>query len=103
MSRTFIDLCVQGEALLDDIDEFVDMWHNSADDGGLSDFLGMTLEEYSLWISQPDILPYVITARRIGKPISEIVADVNLPMAARSDNPSKAKKLMQWLESQGKV
>ena len=55
----FIKKCVTGDALLDDIDDYIDDWHR--DGGGLSlyDFLGMTRNEYSLWVQDPSCLPFI--------------------------------------------
>ena len=39
---TFIELCVKGEVLIDEIDNFVDEWHQSPQDIELHEFLGMT-------------------------------------------------------------
>ena len=45
----FIEKCLNGEALLDDIDDFVDEWHESKGNIPLYEFLGMKKSEYSLW------------------------------------------------------
>ncbi len=41
----FVNLCLRGEALADQIDDYVDQWHNGDSEEELSDFLGLTPEE----------------------------------------------------------
>jgi hypothetical protein len=60
----FIDLCVRGEALPAEIDDFVEHWHEGDSALPLHEFLGMTPEEYSAWLRKPDFLQCIITAHR---------------------------------------
>jgi hypothetical protein len=55
--RAFIDLCPDGKVDFDDIDDFIDRWHETPRGAELHDYLGMTQEEYSLWLRVPDALP----------------------------------------------
>ncbi len=61
----FMDMCLSGEALPDEIGDFVDRWHES--DGTLSihEFLGMTREEYLSWVKDPNVLPRIPGARHL--------------------------------------
>ena len=98
----FIEQCLAGLALPDDIDNFVDSWHEQEGDDSLHHFLGMTKREYSLWVADPDVLPYIINAHHFGKDVSALLEEADtLPLAARSNGPDKALKLMQWLKSEG--
>jgi len=99
---SFVGLCVRGELLLDDIDDRVDEWHESDSSVEIFEYLGMTQQEYRLWIHDPDILPFIVTARTQGRSIDEVMGDIHdLPMAARADSPEKAKFLMKWLSDSG--
>jgi len=60
----FIDLCLRGKARPAEIDDFVDLWHESESALPLHEFLGMTSEEYSAWVQNPDLLPHIITDHR---------------------------------------
>jgi hypothetical protein len=60
----FIDLCLRGKARPAEIDDFVDLWHESESTLPLHEFLGMTTEEYSAWVQKPDLLPHIITDHR---------------------------------------
>lgn len=101
---TFVDLCLRGNVLLDEVDDFVDRWHTNPAGLTLREFLGMTDSEYELWLNDPDTLPYVILSRRNHQPLTKVVNDNyynNARMAARSDESSKIKFLKKWLEDQG--
>jgi hypothetical protein len=70
---TFIDLYLRGKCLPEDIDDFVDAWHERPGKQELYEFLGMTEEEYSLWVRDPDALPRIAHARRTNVPLASIV------------------------------
>lgn len=98
--ENFIDRCVKGEVLLDEIDDFVDSWHESDSDQDIHEYLGMTEEEYSLWVANPDILPFIVKSRAEGKPLDEILHDLNkMPLAAKADSLAKTQKIISWLKS----
>jgi len=99
---SFIQQCLEGKALIDDIDDFIDLWHESDSDLPLHQFLGMTRPEYSLWVADPNVLPHIINAHKQGRDVSDILEEISsLRLAARSDGPHKAEKLMRWLRSEG--
>ncbi len=98
----FIEKCLKGQVLPDDIDDFIDSWHEEDSDQPLHRYLGMTRSEYSLWVADPDVLPYIVNAHHFGKDVSELLDEVEaLPLAARSDGPDKALKLRRWIKSEG--
>lgn len=104
-SSDFVRLCMNGEVLLEEIDNFVEDWHENPCGVPLHDYLGMTWEEYSLWVADNDILPYIITAHRDRVDINSLLEKYYyaLPMAARAENSGKAKLLMKWLKERGKL
>lgn len=66
MSLRYMDQVLAGTAQLDNIDDFVSAWHDSkTDTQPLSDFLGMTREEYQNWVADPDTLPHIVEIRRM--------------------------------------
>jgi hypothetical protein len=107
MSRkpAFIDLCLEGKALLDEIDDFIDQWHETPEGRELDDYLGMTQEEYSLWLRVPDALSYIIKARHQSKSLTDAVVQgcQTLCLAARTDDQSKILRLQKWLKENGEV
>lgn len=72
-NKSFIELCLRGEAHLSDIDHFVDEWHESDSDKSIEEFLGMTFEEYALWVENPNTLKYIIAARKTNVPLSSLL------------------------------
>lgn len=62
--KSFIELCVGGEVSPSDIDRFVREWHESDSDESLAEYLGMTIEEYALWVETPNALQNIIAARK---------------------------------------
>lgn len=98
----FIDKCINGDVLYEEIDEFVKAWHEGDSKEAIEDYLGMTNQEYSLWVSDPKVLPFIITAHRDNTPILKLLEELeSLPLAARASTPEKAMQLMKWLKDQG--
>lgn len=103
--ETFIDLSLQGRVLLDEIDDFVDAWHERPKGQTLHKYLGMTRAEYSLWLREPDALPLIVKSRHEKTPLLQAVNDnvQAFRLAARSGDAPKLKRLLRWLKEQGKI
>src|SRR5436309_7574162 len=103
--KSFIELSLERKVLLDEIDAFVDAWHKQPEGVSLHEYLGMTRAEYSLWIRDPDTLPYIIKARHEQRPLTSVVNDnyQEFRIAARADTVLnlKLKRLKSWLKEQG--
>ncbi|TDR80109.1 hypothetical protein [Paludibacterium purpuratum] len=98
----FIELCLQGDRLPEEIDDYVDAWHDGETAAPLHKFLGMTRSEYNLWIVEPSVLPFILDAHRTGKDAADLIEQFNaLPMAARAESSKKALKLAHWLKEEG--
>jgi hypothetical protein len=96
---SFIDRCLRGEALLEEIDDYVDAWHEGDSDKELHAYLGMTQKEYALWVSRPDVLPFIITARHSNRKLEEVLRQSQaLPLAARSGSEGAMLELIEWLQ-----
>ncbi len=66
---TFIERTLAGEILEPEkeIESFVAKWHQAeADLPPLHEWLGMTWEEYSLWVEKPVFLRAILMARQHG-------------------------------------
>src|SRR4051794_22038204 len=101
--RTFIDLCLAGEAFLDEIDDYVDEWHESETTQKIWRFLGMTRDEYALWVERPESLRVIVDAHRRQVSVADLLSTQRQPMAARADHPDDAEKLIRWLERTGRL
>ena len=71
--KTFVEKCLAGEALLDDMDDYIDRWHVGEGDpnASLAAFLGFTDEEYKLWAEKPSALAFILDARKGGVHLSQ--------------------------------
>jgi hypothetical protein len=99
--RSFVSLALAGEAMTDEIDDFIDRWHRDPRGLSLHDYLGMDRDEYALWLSSPDTLPLIITSRKFNTPL-DVMANDDLQamrLAARADDATKIKRLQAWLRS----
>lgn len=99
----FMTLALNGYVLPDEIDDFVEAWHDGENEGELHDFLGMTLEEFTLWVSDADSISIIISARHRRIPLVTAVND-NLAeverIAARTDKSWKIAQLRAWIQQQ---
>jgi hypothetical protein len=98
-----MDLVLQGRVLSDEIEDFVEEWHESDSSEEIHAFLGLSFQEYSLWVSDPDNIDIIIYARYADKPVTEAVND-NLQheerIAARSNETAKISALARWVAAQ---
>ena len=69
----FMQKCLAGAAQSTDINDYVERWHECHSGKAIHDFLGLTLHEYSLWVEQPEVLPEIVTARRTGADIDDLL------------------------------
>jgi hypothetical protein len=64
----FFDLFSRGEVGADEINDYVDRWHEGADGYAqvmtLHDYLGLTKAEYDRWVQAPSSLPGILLERR---------------------------------------
>ena len=72
---SFVEKCVRGEAKVEEIDEYVERWHRRSTDENIATFLGMSDEEYSYWLRDPDVLPYIVTARAKKITLDKVIND----------------------------
>lgn len=101
---SFIDLCLSGDVLEDEIDGFVDSWHEGEETGlELHEYLGMSWEEYSVWATRPSILPFILSARKNGTTFDVELNQERLALAARAESADEAKRIESWLKLIGKI
>ena len=100
----FADLCLKGEACADEIDDFVDRWHESAADVPLHEFLGLSRDEYALWVERPDSLTFILDARKHDQPFGDFSSAAEAyRSAARSFSPANVEELLAWLRRTGRI
>lgn len=59
----FIDKLLRDEVMAEEINSYVEEWHTQDRPGEIWDYLGMTYEEYDLWIEFPHKLADIIKVR----------------------------------------
>jgi hypothetical protein len=104
----FVDLVLNGE-IVDpeiEIDEWIQRWHASDNEEPLHDWLGMTWEEYSLFVEKPQFLKAIFAARAYHLSISDAVSlenDCQGKLAARGVPADDVPILRRWLEATGRL
>lgn len=68
---TFVEKCLSGEAFANEIDDYIDQWHEGSGTGDLHEFLGFTEEEYAIWVERSEALNHILFARKHGLPFDE--------------------------------
>lgn len=99
----FIESCLKGEVLVQDIDSYIDSWHDMPDESQtLREYLGMSKTEYILWMRNPSNIHFIIQARQRGIDVQTAIDEFNtMPMAARGSSKGEIKTILQWLNNNG--
>lgn len=99
--KNFIFDCINGDALIDELDDYVDYWteHQKRLDCSLREYLGMSLKEYGYFLVDEDYLADIIYAREHKLDIDDVIRDAenSLPMAARAEKADEINKIQKWL------
>lgn len=99
--KNFILDCLNGDALIDDLDEYIDYWHEKANDLNVSlkDFLGMTEKEYNYFLKDEDYLADIIYAHEHNIDIDIVLEAINdIPLAARAEKADEINKIQTWIK-----
>lgn len=85
-NKTYVQACLDGDATIFDLDNFIDFWHENETGKTLREFLGLTVYEYQEWGKGSDsIFRDILRCRREGIDFSayERMSEEN-KIAARS-------------------
>jgi hypothetical protein len=63
--RTFMEQYLADEVEAEDIDDFVDAWHEGEYTASLAEFLGLSDEEYWRWVKDANVLPEIRAEREV--------------------------------------
>lgn len=104
MSDTYVERVLRGESLWTDIDDYVAEWHRQRPGKPLHAYLGMSRDDYGLWVEQPRALRLILAARERDEPVVELLrrADEHA-VAARGLSAEDAKIVRQWLQRTGRL
>lgn len=94
-----MELVLAGEALADEIDDYIDQWHDSADtnETTLAQWLGMTEREYGLWVERPHALRAILHARHFNVPLDDALKRLDDDRVRRPDG-SIDHELTAWIK-----
>lgn len=98
MLGNFVTRCINGDALIFDIDNEIDAWHESSTSVSMHEYLGMSLVEYNAFVLDPDVLPFIISAHRENVPFEEMVVEAEGGLAARGASADQVLTLLKWLK-----
>ncbi|TXT39356.1 MAG: hypothetical protein FD138_106 [Planctomycetota bacterium] len=105
--KTFVESCLDGEALAEEIDDFVDQWHEGDFECELAEYLGFSDEEYAEWAERPQSLPVILFAHKYKVPLKDALARSGgqFALAARGGmtSPEEAQIVCDWLTETGRL
>lgn len=103
---SFFDLYARGEVTADSVHDHIDRWHDrykdQADYPPLHEYLGMTHDEYEVWLYDPFALPFIRQSRQPGGNLVDIMAEryEQLCAANRREDGTIIFSLGNWLKRQ---
>jgi hypothetical protein len=105
---TFVAQCLEGEATLDDIEDFVEAWHEGDDPRELHEYLGLSWDEYALSVERPHALRFVLFSKKHDVPLTDVLERYDVgaaaePVAARAQNQAEAREVLAWLKKTGRA
>lgn len=102
--HTFVNSILEGDSLDTDIDEFAENWQSSDTNQSLAQSLGLTDDEYALWVEQPASLRPILHAKRHGIDLDDNInwKDAHL-LAARSMSQGESSQIIEWLKAKGYI
>lgn len=104
MSKRYVDRVLDGSALWTDVDDYVAAWHEGDSDESLPEFLGLTQDEYALWLEQPQALRLILAAKEHEEPVEELLAEANeYALAARGLSRGDIRSVRAWLQKTGRL
>jgi hypothetical protein len=95
----FIEKCIAQEVEYDDIDDFIEQWHLDPQGKSIYEFLGMTGQEYDLWVAEDSVLPVIVSVHAQNRSLDEILEECRHRLPVATDLPSlgKTRVLIDWL------
>jgi hypothetical protein len=104
MSETYVDRVLDGTALWTDIDDYIARWHREAESESIEGFLGMTHEDYSLFVEEPRSLRFILAAHESSESVTQLLEKVDEhAIAARGLDATDARKVRSWLVETGRL
>lgn len=101
--QTFVDRAVAGKVFNPDaeVDDEIEEWHSLPKaDVSLSTWLGMSRDEYALFVESPALLTSILHARRYDVDVVTVARDGEreFQLAARGLDRAEVAKVKTWLK-----
>lgn len=97
-NNTFIDKCIEGSALVFEIDNYLEKWHLEDVNLEIHEYLGMTDTEYNAWMLDDSVLPFIIKAHKDNTTFEEMSSTNYDLIAARNSSSKKVSSIINWLK-----
>lgn len=65
MESNFLQDCLKDQSTIYHVNDYIDMWHNGHSKLPLHEYLGLTMEEYNLFVDKENNLTEIIRKYRI--------------------------------------
>ena len=104
--RSIVDRLLSGEECdLSRIDDEIDAWHEADTTVPLHEWLGLTPDEYQLYVERPASIRIILAARRENRSLEELLAenDANSLIAAHGASVAELTALRKWLKATGRL
>ena len=111
MSRQqhFVDRALAGDIddLYEDLYDEIDYWHEHGGGGvKLNEWLGLTPEEYKLYLEKPESLRVILFARKYEVNLQQAALAANdnsYRLAARGADPNEIREVLEWLRKTQRI
>ena len=104
--RPIVERFLSGEECdLSRIDDEIDAWHEAHTTVPLHEWLGLTPDEYELYVEKPAAIRIILAARHHNRSLKELLSakDSASLIAARGASPADVKELRKWLKETGRL
>jgi hypothetical protein len=101
---SFFDAFLDGESM--DVNDQIEAWHDSGEEEqrSLAEYLGVTEDEYDIWLMDARTLPLIARARQAGAPSLQALVTERVRQMAASPGPDDSSALFamrNWLAARG--
>jgi len=83
--QTFVERCLSGQVLANEVDDVIDAWHDGDDPRTLREFLGFNELEYTCWMKDASCVYDILACRNENRPFTGEREECRWGMAARGD------------------
>ena len=104
--RSIVERFLSGEGCdLTKIDDEIGAWHEADTTVPLHEWLGLTSDEYQLYVEKPVSIRIILAARQHNRSLKELLSARDSPklIAARGASAAEVTELRKWLKATGRL